>query len=126
VFRHRKPVLQDLRDILALIGLADKYDSLPIVSRAIRLHLMEFGGNPSEVYRQIAKEPVVYLYIGEKTRSSIITMEASIHVLGTWSETATPCRELVSARLYESLSQIHSTLRQKKKTSQQDAVIVKL
>jgi hypothetical protein len=87
---------------------------------------MEFGGNPSEVYRQIAKEPVVYLYIGEKTRSSIITMEASIHVLGTWSETATPCRELVSARLYESLSQIHSTLRQKKKMSQQDAVIVKL
>jgi hypothetical protein len=106
--------LGNLQDILALIGLADKYDSLPVVSRAIRLYLMELGNDPCELFRQIAKNPVEYLYIGEKTRSAIVTKEASVHILGTWSETAAPCQELVSARLYESLSQIHRTLCQKK------------
>jgi hypothetical protein len=106
--------LGNLQDILALIRLADKYDSLPVVSRAIRLYLMELGNDPCELFRQIAKTPVEYLYIGEKTRSVIVTKEASVHILGTWSETAAPCQELVSARLYESLSQIHRTLCQKK------------
>jgi hypothetical protein len=34
-------------DIQALVDLADKYDSLPVVSRVVRLHLMESGGNPA-------------------------------------------------------------------------------
>jgi hypothetical protein len=114
IFRHRTPVLHELRDISALVRLADKYDSLPSVSRAVRLHLMEYYGNTSELYRRIAREPVEYLCIGEKVRSSIIAKEAAIHVLGTWSETETLCRERISSRLFDSLVRIHRQLCQKK------------
>lgn len=114
IFRHCKPVLKELADTLALVNLADKYDCLPVVSRAVRLHLIENGGNTFDLYRDIAQDPVDYLYIGEKTRSSIITKEAAIHVLGLWSETKTRCQELISSRLFNSLARIHDELRLKK------------
>ena len=113
-FQHHKPVLNGLADTLALVNLADKYVCLPAVSRAVRLHLIECGGNTSDLYRHIAQDPVDYLYIGEKTRSSIITKEAATHVLGTWSETKTRCGELISGRLFNSLTRIHDELCLKK------------
>ncbi|KAF7502467.1 hypothetical protein GJ744_005682 [Endocarpon pusillum] len=112
--QHYKPVLNGLADTLALVNLADKYVCLPAVSRAVRLHLIECGGNTSDLYRNIARDPVDYLYIGEKTRSSIITKEAATHVLGTWSETKTRCQELISSQLFNSLARIHDELRLKK------------
>ena len=114
VFRHCKPVLKELADTLALINLADKYDCLPVVSRAVRLDLMECDGGPSYLYRNIAQDPMDYLYIGEKTRSSIITKEAAIHILGLWSEMKTRCQQLISSRLFNSLARIHDELRLKK------------
>jgi hypothetical protein len=33
--------------VQALVDLADKYDSLPVVSRLVHSHLMESGGNPA-------------------------------------------------------------------------------
>jgi hypothetical protein len=114
IFQHCKPVLNGLADILTLVDLADKYAGLPAVSRAVRLHLIECGGNTSDLYRNIAQDPVDYLYIGEKTRSSIITKEAATHVLGTWSERKTRCRELISSRLFDALARIHDELRTKK------------
>jgi hypothetical protein len=114
IFQHFKPALNGLADILTLVDLADKYAGLPAVSRAVRLNLIECGGNTSDLYRNIAQDPVDYLYIGEKTRSSIITKEAATHVLGTWSERKTRCRELISSRLFNTLARIHDELRTKK------------
>jgi hypothetical protein len=54
VFQHYKPVLNELRDTLVLVNLADKYDCLPTVSCAVRLHLIKCGGNTSELYQNIA------------------------------------------------------------------------
>jgi hypothetical protein len=119
VFQHRKPVLNEFRDTLALVNLADKYDCLPAVSRAVRLHLIECGGNTSELYRNIARDPVDYLYIGEKTRSSIITKEAAVHVLGIWSEAKARCQQLISGRLFDSLARIYDELRLKKERANQ-------
>ena len=36
----------DLNDVRNLVELADRYDSLPYVGHAVRLHLMEFRGRP--------------------------------------------------------------------------------
>lgn len=114
IFKHQCPQLASLSDVKTLVDLADKYDSLPVVSRAVRLHFMESKGKPAELYLQIAKDPVTFLSIGEKIQSSIIVKEAAIHVLGTWSVSATSCQDLVSDRLFDVLAKAAEALRRKK------------
>jgi hypothetical protein len=113
VFKHQAPQLASLGDVQALVDLADKYDSLPVVSQAVRLHLMESRGKPAELYLQIAKEPRIFLSIGEKIRSSIIVKEAAIHIIGTWSVTEKPCQDLVSDRLFDALAKAADALHRK-------------
>ncbi|RDL40479.1 uncharacterized protein BP5553_00458 [Venustampulla echinocandica] len=114
IFQHRSPSIAGLDDIIILIKLADKYDSLPTVSRAVRLHLMEAGGQPSSLYRDIAADPVRYLHVGEKLRSSSITKEAATHVLGTWSQSREECRSILSETFFGTLVQRHHELSEKK------------
>ncbi|KZF20466.1 hypothetical protein L228DRAFT_270535 [Xylona heveae TC161] len=114
IFQHVKPILEGVEDTLQLVKLADKYDCLPVISRAVRLALLESDGNASQLYRDISKQPVDYLYIGEMTRSSIILREAAIHVLGTWSGTKQKCRDTVSQKLFDTLCEKYEHLRQKK------------
>jgi hypothetical protein len=114
IFKHQCPHLASLSDVKTLVDLADKYDSLPVVSRAVRLHFMESRGKPAELYLQIAKDPVTFLSISEKIQSSIIVKEAAIHVLGTWLVSTTSCQDLVSDRLFDVLAKAAEALRRKK------------
>ena len=113
IFKHQAPQLASLADVQALVDLTDKYDSPQVVSQAVRLHFMGSGGDPAQLYLQIAKEPITFLSISKKVWSSIIVKKAAAHILGTWSETATSCQDLVSDGLFKILVKASENLRRK-------------
>lgn len=117
IFEHRRPSISDLDDIIRLIKLADKYDSLPPISRAVRLHLIEADGQPLSLYQDIATDPVKYLYVGEMVRSSTIVKEAATHVIGTWSRSSEECQSILSNTLFDTLVRKYHELKAKKEAA---------